>query len=51
MYAQVQIPFFFFLALHEALSDDLPNSLSDHSPHACIVCNPDAFSEDEVLVL
>lgn len=36
------------IALHEMLSDDLASSLADHTPQSCIVCNPEAFSEDEV---
>lgn len=40
--------FFFFSALHELLSDNLSVGLADHTPNTCIVCTPEAFSEDEV---
>ena len=39
---------FFFSALHELLSDNLSVGLADHTPNTCIVCTPEAFSEDEV---
>ena len=35
-------------ALHELLSDNLSTGLADHTPNTCIVCTPEAFSEDEV---
>lgn len=31
-----------FLALHEALKDNLSHSLRDHNPALCIVCNPNS---------
>ena len=37
-------------ALHELLSDNLSTGLADHTPNTCIVCTPEAFSEDEVSV-
>ena len=37
----------FFSALHELLSDNLSVGLADHTPNTCIVCTPEAFSEDE----
>ena len=36
------------LALHELLSDNLSTGLADHSSNTCIVCTPEALSEDEV---
>ena len=38
-------------ALHELLSDNLSTGLADHTPNTCIVCTPEAFSEDEVSVV
>lgn len=40
--------FYFYVALHETLSDDLSTGLADHSLQRCIVCTPEAYSEDEV---
>jgi len=37
-------------ALHELLSDKLSTGLADHTPNTCIVCTPEAFSEDEVSI-
>jgi len=47
------IVFFFHLisALHELLSDNLSTGLADHTPNTCIVCTPEAFSEDEVSIV
>lgn len=44
---------FFILisALHELLSDNLSTGLADHTPNTCIVCTPEAFSEDEVSIV
>ncbi|RMX51497.1 hypothetical protein pdam_00014843 [Pocillopora damicornis] len=36
-----------YQALHELLSDNLSVGLADHTPNTCIVCTPEAFSEDE----
>ena len=38
-------------ALHELLSDNLSTGLADHTPNTCIVCTPEAFSEDEVSIV
>lgn len=44
---------FFILisALHELLSDNLSTGLADHTSNTCIVCTPEAFSEDEVSIV
>lgn len=42
--------FALILALHELLSDNLSTGLADHTPNTCIVCTPEAFSEDEVSI-
>ncbi|XP_031554883.1 TBC1 domain family member 23-like isoform X2 [Actinia tenebrosa] len=36
-----------YQTLHETLSDDLSTGLADHSLQRCIVCTPEAYSEDE----
>lgn len=64
MYKVIQVPLslgevclsllvFFILmsALHELLSDNLSAGLADHTPNTCIVCTPEAFSEDEVSIV
>ncbi|KAL8598400.1 hypothetical protein ACOMHN_032677 [Nucella lapillus] len=33
-----------FIALHSLLEEDLEGNFADHSPRACIVCNPDNAS-------
>lgn len=47
-YFHMNVFLFFFSALHELLSDNLSVGLADHTPNTCIVCTPEAFSEDEV---
>lgn len=42
--------FFSISALHELLSDNLSTGLADHTHNTCIVCTPEAFSEDEVSI-
>ena len=45
---KITVSFIFISALHELMSDNLSTGLADHTPNTCIVCTPEAFSEDEV---
>ncbi|XP_021923260.1 TBC1 domain family member 23 isoform X2 [Zootermopsis nevadensis] len=35
-----------YQAVHESVAENVGDSLEEHNPHSCLVCNPDNASED-----